>query len=257
MAVWRRRRWWRCGGEVGARRWRQGRWRSHVRCGGGCAACGALRAVPRRSCRVLLYDCCAACEAATVVSRAVERLPCHRQGVVPGWSCCVRLLRRPCRMRLRRPCPMRLCDSRATCAAATVVPPVEPRALCSLELLGAPWTPRAAHVELRVHLTASVARRPLDAARRPLDAGRRSCRVRCLDGCAAHGAETLVPRLVPGRSYLGGRAACGCDGRRVRCCDGCAAATMVVPQGARLYEAARGFHGAPSSLRLQRLRGST
>jgi len=228
-----------------------------VRCGGGRVACGASRAVPRWSCRVLLCDCCAACGAATVVSRAVERLPCHQQGAVPRRSCCVQLLGWPCRVRLRRPCPVRLCDGRAPCAAATVVQPVEPRALCSLELLGAPWTPRAAHVEPRVRLTASVARRPLDAARRPLDAGCRSCRVWCLDGRAVHGAATLVPRAVPRRSYSRGRAACGCDGLCVRCRDGRAAAETVVPQGARLYEAARGFHGAPSSLRLQRSRGST
>jgi len=190
-------------------------------CRGELAACGvttvAPRAVVRLSCRVLCCDGCvacscetavspAACSAATVVLRAVAAT------VVPR-----AVLRRPCRVRLRRSCPV--CDGRAACAAAMVVPPVELRALCSLELLGAPCTPRAAHVEPRVHPTAFAARRPLDAARG-------LCRVRCLDGRAAHSAATFVPRAVTRRTCrVRPRRSC-----RVRCLEGLAASATVVPR---------------------------
>ena len=48
----------------------------------------------------------------------------------------------------------------------------EPRALCSLELLGDPWTPRAAHFEPRTLCSLELLGAPLDAARRSLRAAR-------------------------------------------------------------------------------------
>jgi len=42
----------------------------------------------------------------------------------------------------------------------------EPRALCSLKLLGAPRTPRAAHFEPRALCSLELLGAPLDAARR-------------------------------------------------------------------------------------------
>jgi len=48
----------------------------------------------------------------------------------------------------------------------------EPRALCSLELLGDPKTPRAAYFEPRVLCSHALLGAPLDAARRSLRAAR-------------------------------------------------------------------------------------
>ena len=48
----------------------------------------------------------------------------------------------------------------------------EPRALCSLELPGDPWTPRAAHFEPRTFCSFQLLGDPLDAARRSLQATR-------------------------------------------------------------------------------------
>jgi len=82
----------------------------------------------------------------------------------------------------RRPLGRRapLTSSRAPFAAwSSSAPPWTPRAahfelraLCSLELLGAPWTPRAAHFEPRALCSLELLGAPLDAARRSLRAAR-------------------------------------------------------------------------------------